>query len=58
MRDLGSLWIALGCTIGLFGETFVRWGLNMARILSEDIAKDSLALDIVSFAKSTKSLWF
>ena len=29
----------------------------MVRILSEDGAKDSLELDIVSFAKSMKNLW-
>ena len=39
------------------GRLLYAGGRNMARILSEDDAKDSLELDIVSFAKSMKNQW-
>ena len=54
---LGVFGLLSGVPLVSLGRLLHAGGRNMARILSEDIAKDSLALDIVRFAKSTKNLW-
>ena len=54
---LGVFGLLSGVPLVSLGRLLHAGGRNMARILSEDDAKDSLELDIVSFAKSTKNLW-
>ena len=54
---LGVFGLISGVPSISLGRLLYAGGRNMARILSEDIAKDSLELDIVSFAKSMKNLW-
>ena len=54
---LGVFGLLSGAPLVSLGRLLHAGGRNMARILSEDDAKDSLELDIVSFAKSTKNLW-
>ena len=53
---MGVFGLLSGVPLVSLGRLLHAGGRNMARILSEDIAKDSLALDIVSFAKSMKTL--
>ena len=53
---LGVFGLLSGVPLVSLGRLLHAGGRNMVRILSEDDAKDSLELDIVSFAKSTKNL--
>ena len=55
---LGVFGLLSGVPSISLGRLLYAGGRNMARILSEDDAKDSLELDIVSFAKSTRNLLF
>ena len=54
---MGVFGLLSGVPLVSLGRLLHVGGRNMARILSEDDAKDSLELDVVSFAKSTKNLW-
>ena len=54
---MGVFGLLSGVPLVSLGRPLYAGGMNMARILSEDIAKDSLELDIASFAKSMKNLW-
>ena len=53
---LGVFGLLSGVPSISLGRLLYAGGRNMARILSENIAKDSLAVDIVSFAKSMENL--
>ena len=53
---LGVFGLLSGVPLVSLGRLLHAGGRNMARILSENIAKDSLAVDIVSFAKSMENL--
>ena len=54
---MGVFGLLSGVPLVSFGRLLQAGGRNVVRILSEDDAKDSLELDVVSFAKSTKNLW-
>ena len=54
---MGVFGLLSGVPLASLGRLLHAGGRNMVRILSEDGAKDSLELDIVSFAKSMKNLW-